>query len=189
MTSLPFLIFLVSAAVIAAVFAWVARSTAEPRDVELSRNRRLRRVVFLSLTTTLAIGLGLTLPRLPYPVEAAAPEQIVNVVGKQYAFSLTDGPGPATLEAWDRDFSPDVQVRAGTMVEFRVTTLDVNHGFSIYTPDGRILAQTQAMPGYVNRLRVRFDQPGTYPVMCLEYCGLSHHVMRGVIEVQEARPQ
>ena len=45
------------------------------------------------------------------------------------------------------------------------------------------------MPGYVNRLRVRFDRPGTYPVMCLEYCGMSHHVMRGVIEVQEERPR
>ena len=144
--SLPFTIFLVSAAVIAAVFAWVARSTAEPADVDYMRTHRLRRIVFVSLATTLAIVLGLT---LPYPIEAAAPEQIVNVVGKQYAFSLTSAPGPPSLEVWDRDFSPDAQVRAGTTVEFRVTTLDVNHGFSIYTPDGRLLAQTQAMPGYV----------------------------------------
>src|SRR5262245_58637655 len=184
---LPFLIFLASAAAIAAVFTWVARSTADGGPVERVRTERLRRVVLPSLATTLAIFLGLSLPRLPYPIEAAAPEPIVTVVGKQYAFSLTSGPGPASLAAWDREFSPDVRVRAGTMVEFRVTTLDVNHGFSIYTPDGHLLAQTQAMPGYVNRLRVRFDQPGTYPVMCLEFCGMSHHVMRGVIEVQEAR--
>jgi cytochrome c oxidase subunit 2 len=187
--TLPFLIFLVSAAVIAAVFIRVARSTGERPDPDYARSQRMRRVVFVSLATTLAIGLGLTLPRLPYPIEAAVPEQIVNVVGKQYAFSLTSGPGPASLDVWDRDFSPEVQVRAGTTVEFRVTTLDVNHGFSIYTPDGNLLAQTQAMPGYVNRLRVQFDRPGTYRVMCLEYCGLSHHVMRGVIEVQEERPR
>jgi cytochrome c oxidase subunit 2 len=185
--SLPFIVFLASAAVIVAVFTWVARSTAEPADVDYARTRRLRRVVFASFATTLAIVLGLTLPRLPYPIEAAAPEQIVNVVGKQYAFSLTGGPGPASLDVWERDFSPEVQVRAGTTVEFRVTTLDVNHGFSIYTPDGDLLAQTQAMPGYVNRLRVRFDRPGTYRVMCLEFCGMSHHVMRGVIEVGRER--
>jgi hypothetical protein len=95
MTNLPFLIFLASAAVIAAVFIWTARSTAEPSDVDYTRTRRL------------------TLPRLPYPIEAAAPEQIVNVVGKQYAFSLTSGPGPASLDVWDRDFSPDIEVRAG----------------------------------------------------------------------------
>jgi cytochrome c oxidase subunit 2 len=39
------------------------------------------------------------------------------------------------------------------------------------------------MPGYVNRLRVQFDRPGTYQVLCLEFCGMSHHAMRGLIEV------
>ena len=73
------------------------------------------------------------------------------------------------------------------MVEFRVTTLDVNHGFSLYAPDGHLVAQTQAMPGYVNRLRVTFDQPGTYTVLCLEFCGMSHHRMRGVVEVDSRR--
>jgi cytochrome c oxidase subunit 2 len=183
MTTLPVILFLASATIIGAVFLFVARSTRRSGEVEYLRAQRLRRVLFLSLATVLAIFLVLTLPRLPYPVEAAAPDQIVNVVGKQYAFSLTTGPGPGSLDTWDRDFSPTVQVRAGEMVEFRVTTLDVNHGFSIYAPDGDLLAQTQAMPGYVNRLRVQFDRPGTYRVLCLEFCGMAHHVMNGVIEV------
>ncbi len=181
--SIPLSVFLVSAAVIAAVFLVVARSTVRPGEVDLARANRLRGVFFLSLMVILGIFLILTLPRLPYPVEAAAPEQIVNVVARQYAFSLTGDPGPESLETWERDFSPDVEVRAGALVEFRVRTLDVNHGFGVYTPDGRLLAQTQAMPGYVNRLRVRFDEPGVYNVWCLEYCGLSHHAMRGVIQV------
>jgi cytochrome c oxidase subunit 2 len=75
-------------------------------------------------------------------------------------------------------------VPVGVVVEFRVTTLDVNHGFSLYAPDGSLMAQTQAMPGYVNRLRVVFDKPGMYTVLCLEFCGMSHHRMRGVVEVQ-----
>jgi cytochrome c oxidase subunit 2 len=183
MWSLPVLLFLASALVIAGVFAFVARSTRGPGDVDLVRTHRLRRVFLLSLGTILAIFLVLTLPRLPYPVEAAQPARVVNVVGKQYAFSLTTAAGPASLEAWDRDASPVVQVPAGALVEFRVTTLDVNHGFSIYAPDGRLMAQTQAMPGYVNRLRVEFDRPGTYRVLCLEFCGMAHHVMNGVIEV------
>ncbi len=40
-------------------------------------------------------------------------------------------------------------------VEFRVTSLDVNHGMAIFDPDGKLVGQTQAMPGYVNRLFVR----------------------------------
>ena len=183
MTTIPLLLFLLSAAIIATVFVVVARSTGQEGAVDYARANRLRGVFFLSLLVVLGIFLILTLPRLPYPVEAAVPERIVNVVSRQFAFSLTEGPGPESLETWDRDFAPDVQVPAGVLVEFRVRTLDVNHGFGIYTPDGQVLAQTQAMPGYVNRLRVRFDEPGTYNVMCLEYCGLSHHAMRGVIEV------
>jgi cytochrome c oxidase subunit 2 len=96
---------------------------------------------------------------------------------------LTEGAGP-TLASWDRDFSPTVTVPAGTPIEFRVTTLDVNHGLSLYAPDGHLVAQTQAMPGYMNRLRVTFDQAVTYTVLCLEFCGMSHHRMRGVVEVR-----
>ena len=183
MASIPVALFLVAAAIIAAVFLVVARSTRTPVEIDYSRAQRLRRMFFLSLGTILLVFLVLTLPRLPYPVEAAASEQIVNVVGKQYAFSLSTGPGPASLDSWDRDYSPAVQVRAGTLAEFRVTTLDVNHGFSVYGPDGHLIAQTQAMPGYVNRLRVRFDRPGTYRVLCLELCGMAHHAMNGTIQV------
>ncbi len=127
--------------------------------------------------------LALTLPRLPYAVDARTPDHIVHAVGRQYAWSLTDHAGP-TLETWDSSSSPTVTVPVGEPVEFRVTTLDVNHGFSLYAPDGHLVAQTQAMPGYMNRLRVTFEQPGTYSVLCLEFCGLSHHRMRGVVEVR-----
>ena len=184
-TTIPLLLFLLSTAIIAAVFTVVARSTGQAGAVDHARANHFRKVFFVSLLVILAIFLGLTLPRLPYPVEAAVPEHVVNVVSRQFAFSLTEGPGPESIETWERDFSPVVEVRAGTLVEFRVSTLDVNHGFAVYTPDGRVMAQTQAMPGYVNRLRVVFDEAGTYNVMCLEYCGLSHHAMRGVIEVVE----
>jgi len=40
------------------------------------------------------------------------------------------------------------------------------------------------MPGYVNRLRVHFERAGTYTVLCLEYCGMGHHRMRGVVDVK-----
>src|SRR5512138_2170927 len=178
-----FAVFLASTAIIVAVFAVVARSTNVHREVDYARANRLRLLFFVSLGIILLIFLVLTLPRLPYPVEASAPERIVLAVGKQYAWSLTEGTTP-TLENWDTAFSPEATVPVGTVVEFRVTTLDVNHGFSLYAPDGSLMAQTQAMPGYVNRLRVVFDKPGTYTVLCLEFCGMSHHRMRGVVEVR-----
>ena len=183
MATAPFAVFVAATLIILAVFAAVARSARGSGTVDYAEVNRLRLLFFVSLAVIL-----LHLP----PAHAAAaavsgrgrtPDRIVHAVGKQYAWSLTDGPGP-TLAAWDREFSPVVTVPAGTIVEFRVTTLDVNHGFSLYAPDGHLVAQTQAMPGYVNRLRVTFDQPGTYTVLCLEFCGMSHHRMRGVVEVQ-----
>jgi len=156
-------IFLVSTLVIAATFLWVARSTSEPGAIDYARANRLRGVFGVSLGVILAIFLVLTLPRLPYPVEAAAPAHVVNVVGKQYAFSVSESPGPQSLATWEAEFSPVVEVLQGALVEFRVRTLDVNHGLGIYTPQGALLAQTQAMPGYVNRLRVQFDQPARIP--------------------------
>lgn len=183
MTRTPFAVFLAAAIVILAVFGAVARSTRESRTADYAKVNRVRLLFFVTLSVILLIFLLFTLPQLPYPVEARTPDRVVHAVGKQYAWSLTEGTGP-TLASWDRDFSPAVAVPPRATVEFRVTTLDVNHGFSLYAPDGRLIAQTQAMPGYVNRLRVMFDQPGTYTVLCLEFCGMSHHRMRGVVEVK-----
>jgi len=181
--STPFAVFLVSAVIVLSAFAAVALSTRRERTVEYAKATRVRIVFFVSLAAILVTFLVLTLPHLPYTVDARAPDRIVHAVGKQYAWSLTEQTGP-TLATWDRDFSPEVTVSARAQIEFRVTTLDVNHGFSLYAPDGHLVAQTQAMPGYMNRLRVTFDQPGTYTVLCLEFCGMSHHRMRGVIEVK-----
>jgi cytochrome c oxidase subunit 2 len=183
MSGTPFAVFLASAAIIAGVFAAVAFSTRHAQTVDYAKATRLRIVFFASLGVVLLTFLVLTLPHLPYTVDARAPDRIVHAVGKQYAWSLTEQTVP-TLATWDREFSPTVAVPVHTPIEFRVTTLDVNHGFSVYSPDGQLIAQTQAMPGYMNRLRLSFDQPGTYTVLCLEFCGMSHHRMRGVIEVR-----
>jgi cytochrome c oxidase subunit 2 len=183
MATAPFAVFVAATLLILVVFAAVARSARDGRAVDYGRVNRLRLQFFIALAVVLVLFLLLTLRRLPYPVEARAADRIVNAIGKQYAWSLTDLGGP-TLATWDREFSPVVEVKAGTSIEFRVTTLDVNHGFSLYAPDGRLVAQTQAMPGYMNRLRVTFDQIGTYTVLCLEFCGMSHHRMRAVVEVR-----
>lgn len=76
------------------------------------------------------------------------------------------------------------RVPVGVPVVFEVTAEDVNHGFAVYDPAGRLLFQTQAMPGWVNRVAWRFDEPGLYRVRCLEYCGLAHHAMADEIEVE-----
>lgn len=176
--------FLALALVIGAVFAYVALSTRTGGEADYAAANRGRQRFFIVLTGGLVVTLALTLPRMPYPAELQTPDRVVYVAGKQYAFVLSDAPIASEAAGEETAYSGSVEVPAGSLVEFRVSTLDVNHGFSLYSPEGGLIAQTQAMPGYVNRLRVRFDRPGAYTVLCLEFCGMGHHRMRGVVDVK-----
>jgi cytochrome c oxidase subunit 2 len=84
---------------------------------------------------------------------------------------------------WDTDTT---EIPAGQQVEFRVTTDDVNHGLGIYDGDMQLLVQVQAMPNYTNKVVYTFDQPGTYQILCMEFCGVAHHDMTYEFDVVEA---
>ena len=134
--------------------------------------RRLQAWLFGALLVTFGVGSWATLRRFPIPPQHRPldVQQVVAVVGRMWSWQIE----PAT-------------VRTGSTVEFRVTSADVNHGFAIYAPDGHIVAQTQAMPGYTNTLLYAFGEPGTYTVHCLEYCGLGHAPMTAAIQVVAAK--
>ncbi|MDE3077015.1 MAG: cytochrome oxidase, partial [Chloroflexota bacterium] len=74
-------------------------------------------------------------------------------------------------------------VPVGKPLEFVVTSADVNHGLGIFGPDGRLVGQVQAMPGFTNVLRVQLDTSGQYFLRCLELCGVAHHVMARPLQV------
>jgi len=131
----------------------------------------------------LVIILVLTMPHMPYPGADQRPDRVVFVAAKQFAFGISDQPMINEAEWEAATYATPVEVPVGALIEFRVSSLDVNHGFGIYSPSGALIGQVQAMPGYVNRLRARFTEPGTYNVLCLELCGMTHHRMRGVFQV------
>src|SRR5262249_53364949 len=99
MTGTPFAVFITAAIVILTVFGAVARSTRESRTIDYAAVNRVRLLFFISLGAVLLIFLFVTLPQLPYPVEARTPDRVVHAVGKQYAWSLTEGTVP-TLASW-----------------------------------------------------------------------------------------
>jgi len=75
--------------------------------------------------------------------------------------------------------------QANTPVVFEVTYGDINHGFGVYVMNGRLIAQTQAMPDYINHLIHVFSEPVEYKIVNLEYCGFTHHAMVTSIKVVE----
>jgi cytochrome c oxidase subunit II len=160
---------------LAAVFAWVAAGA----DLRLANYGpmiasayRLRGWLFLAAVIVLVAANWRTLAELPY----------VNLMPRAAGAVV---PVEATGEQWAWTVKPNA-FTVGQTVEFHVTSKDVNHGFALYDPDMRIVVQTQAMPGYTNILRYTFTEPGSYHVLCLEYCGLNHHNMKTDITVAPA---
>ncbi len=158
---------------LAAVFAWVAAGAnvalADYGPVVASAYR-LRTWLFVLAVIVLIAANYKSLGELPYvsrltPPPAGGVERV-----------------DATGEQWSWTIKPS-SFAVGETAEFHVTSKDVNHGFALYDPGMRIVAQTQAMPGYVNVLRYTFTEPGIYQVLCLEYCGLMHHEMKAQINV------
>lgn len=121
------------------------------------------------------VGIGLTLVvaatifKVPWRADAHPDRQVVQVDGVQFGFTFSDA-----------------VYTVGRQVEFVLTASDVNHAFAIFDPDGTFVAQAQMMPEWTQRLRVTFDEPGTYTVRCFEYCGLRHHEMVGTFQVEAA---
>jgi cytochrome c oxidase subunit 2 len=186
MQSLALVIFLVWSAIAAAIFILVALSTRSPDELSQKGYKRVRLLVAVGLTTLAVVLLVLTLPINPYPDASVVPDRVIYASGKQFAFKLSDKPISREDAMDDEVFLSIKPIRAGDLVEFRVTGADVTHGFSIYDLAGHVQTQTQAMPQYVNRLRHRFPKAGTYHVLCFEFCGIGHPTMRAQLQVEDA---
>jgi cytochrome c oxidase subunit 2 len=171
-----FLIALVGMGLVTLGFIYVIFQAGKPADTaEAAQAHKtsnlLRKWLFVALLVIFIGASYATLHRFPIPLqhEPLQASQVVNVIGHQWYWEMS-----AT------------QVETGAPTEFRVTSADVNHDFAIYAPDGRIVVQTQAMPGFVNKILYTFDKPGTYKIRCLEYCGLGHDVMAADLTVVAA---
>lgn len=151
-------------ALLAIIFIYVAiNSSREGNSADVAAATGLWRGRVLWGVTLLCIPIvAYTLTGLPYARQAIANLGAVEVQAKGHQ--------------WYWELS-QTELPVGKVIEFQVTSADVNHGFAIYGPDMKIITQTQAMPGVTNVLRYTFEQPGTYKILCLEYCGVAHHTM------------
>ncbi len=111
---------------------------------------------------------------VPYGDTAGPGKQVVRVLGVQYAWAVE----PADVVV-DRP------------VEFRLESREtndqpaVNHGVGVYDPDGTLLFQAQVIPDQVQKVVHTFTEPGTYEILCLEFCGAKHHEMVTTFEVRD----
>ena len=188
MQNIALTIFLIWAAITVAIFVFVARSGRSPGELPQKAYKRNRVIFLVGMVTAAVVLLFLTLPLTPYPNEGDAPDRVIYVSGKQFAFKLSDQPISRADALDDEVFLSCKPIRAGELVEFRISAADVTHGFCVYDQTGKVLTQTQAMTGYINRLRHRFSESGVYPVLCFEFCGIGHHTMKAELKVVDESP-
>jgi cytochrome c oxidase subunit 2 len=162
------IIFLLIALVLAVAFVAVAAHSGPEvpfgRVQEIGYWIRKRWLAFLVALCVVVVGVSWA--TLPYATGSGANRTTVNVTAGQFYWALNPS-----------------RVPVGTAVRFRITSRDVNHGFGLYDPQGHLVGEAQAMPGYTNTLDMTFTRVGQYMVLCLEYCGVGHHLMQGTFTV------
>jgi cytochrome c oxidase subunit II len=151
--------------ILAALF--VARSMRRRSEEDVARYRH-NEVAWLGIVIgLLAVLLVSTIFFIPYDDTASGQgARVVRVTAAQFAWQIE----PQTIPA-------------GVPIEFRLRSRDVNHGFGIYDEHDNLKKQAQVLPGETQTLVYTFERPGTYRILCMEYCGVAHHGMIGRLVV------
>jgi cytochrome c oxidase subunit 2 len=93
----------------------------------------------------------------------------IYVTAKQWMWKFSYPEGGRALAA--------LYVPAGRPVKLILTSRDVIHSF--YVPDFRI--KQDAIPGRYTTAWFEAKSPGVYEILCAEYCGTGHSMMRGQV--------
>jgi cytochrome c oxidase subunit 2 len=158
--------------VVLAIGVAVAFSTIGRRREIDARKLGERERTWFGVVVVMLVGLLFaTIFFTPYGRSSSSAPQTVNVKAQQFAFVL------------DRS-----TVRAGEPVKFHLTSADVNHGFAVFNAKNEFLFQSQVMPGKTQDYVYTFRKPGTYRIICFEYCGAGHDQMGGQFTVKVSAP-
>jgi len=68
---------------------------------------------------------------------------------------------------------PMLELESGKTYRLHLMSMDWLHGFSLQPENINI----QVHPGYEHILTVTPTAPGTFAIVCNEYCGINHHTM------------
>jgi len=105
-------------------------------------------------------------------------------VGEENGIPIVEPPPGSDIYLLGRMWSwtPALRLRRGVEYMLHLSSLDVNHGFSMLPLNVNI----QVVPGYDYGLRVTPNEAGDFRIVCNEFCGINHHVMVGRVIVVDA---
>jgi cytochrome c oxidase subunit II len=94
------------------------------------------------------------------------------------ARQLHSGIDPKTVPNYLHDADNYLVLPVGKKVRFLLTSDDVIHGW--WVPD--LAVKKDAIPGYINEMWTKIDEPGTYRGQCTVLCGRDHGFMPIVVK-------
>ncbi|KIL36106.1 cytochrome C oxidase subunit II [Cohnella kolymensis] len=137
--------------------------------------------VFLLVLGTMAFSMGTTTPSQHHHTIDPSEVSTTAPFDKPGLTKAGDKHFEAVMVAYAFGYEPQtLEVPAGSTVDFKVTSSDVVHGFSIVGTNVNIMV----VPGEVSQISHTFDKPGEYLILCNEYCGTGHEYMKTTIVVK-----
>lgn len=104
-------------------------------------------------------------------------------VGELNGYPIVEPPPGSDVYLMGRMWSwyPILKLQKGVEYTLHLSSIDVNHGFSLYP----VNINFQVVPGYDYGLKIVPSQAGDFGVICNEFCGVGHHMMLGKVLVTD----
>jgi cytochrome c oxidase subunit 2 len=174
---LSWVLFAMAVAVFAVVIAalWVALlgGPATRRKLGGQKVIWIGGVAFPLVVLTALLVYGLTLTSsLNAPAPAGAMR--VQVTGEMWWWRVAYLDEQGKVAHWDAN---ELHIPVGRTVEIELRSADVIHSFWVPRLSGKL----DMVPGRMNVMKIRADEPGTYGGQCAEYCGGPHALMGFVV--------
>ena len=129
------------------------------------------------IVTVLAVFTFYKLPGIVDPASASdADELTVRVEGRQFYWQFEYPNGVIAIDT--------LRLPAGRVTEFEVGAPDGDVIHSFWVP--ALAGKRDAIPGQETSFKVLPERIDRHEIICGEFCGLQHAVMRGVVEVMPA---
>lgn len=124
------------------------------------QSRPVRSLLFVVLATAALLAVGSA------PSPASQEPEVIEIAAERFAFTPSR-----------------IRVRAGTTVQFRLSSDDTSHGFRIVGTNVNVRIPKRGR----GEATVTFTpkEPGTYTFECSHLCGAGHDFMRGELVVEE----
>jgi cytochrome c oxidase subunit II len=172
---------LVTALVLWSVVRYRRPRGAGPGDLPKQTDANIPIEVFYTVVplVIVAVLFGLTMRTQNRVTRLSdSPDLGVEVTGFQWGWRFRY-PAQGVTVVGDANNPPTLVVPVGANVRLRLIAADVIHSFFVPA----FLVKKDLIPGVDNDLEIRPTEPGRFPGVCAEFCGLDHWRMSFDVEV------